>query len=92
MTYFPFVMFDINEDMEKIQESLAYNRQLLRTGVVGLTCTEVRIANEDEIKEYGNLIPEDCYLSTTDVYKNGAKNIFVRDATRDAVGVILVRP
>lgn len=91
--YHDFEMYDMEEDVpSKVQASLEHNRSILRSGVVGVSCTVVRMANSGEVEEYGIIIPPLCHLSTTEIYNNGAKNIFVRDVNQDAIGVVIVRP
>lgn len=60
-------------------EARAHNRDLLRDGVVGIKCVEVREPTPAEHQLYKPYLPPFSRMSNVESYLGGSKNTFVRD-------------
>lgn len=67
------------------------NQRILAEGVVGLKCTEARVATEEEWAQIKSLVPAAFAPGTVEVYANGAKNMFFRDKYSVGYGIVRVR-
>lgn len=86
---FRYVDFDLSATLE----AGAFNRSTLAQGVVGVGCVEIRPPTWGERRDYEQFAPANCFISSVEVYLNGALNLYIRNRNGDSPrGVILVRP
>jgi len=72
-------------------EAQMLNNAVLREGV--RSCTGSRFPTFGEKQNYTQFIPWGCFLSSVEVYDNGAKNFFVKENHTDKiVGYLVYRP
>lgn len=91
MNKIEYLAFDIRD----CEEAREHNRALLREGVVGIRCTEVRDITDRERYMYQAWIPAASFVSSVEEYANGALNMYVRHGNMPegrAFGFIRVRP
>ena len=72
-------------------EARHYNLSLLREGVEGVECIEVRKPTQGEIMDYTPYIPWGTFISSVEVYANGSRNFHVR-VGETLRGVVRTRP
>ena len=74
-------------------EALAHNRELLREGVVGVTCTYAGEPQDGLLSLAIPFLPTMSFISSVEVYENGAINAYVRvQGGKRAMGFIRLRP
>ena len=81
-------------------DACAFNSALLAEGVQGVECVEARRPTSGETLDYTPscniypVIPWGCFLSSVEVYANGARNFYVRKTQGEQVmvGYLLIRP
>jgi hypothetical protein len=61
-----------------ITPDIKTNGEALAEGVKGVSCLEARRPTLGEIIDYTPFIPWGCFLSSVEVYANGARNFYVR--------------
>lgn len=72
----------------------AENCAILAQDVKGLECVSAGAPSLTDL-DYSVYLPANTFISTSEVYANGARNLFVRDCYHGfspAIGVLLVRP
>jgi hypothetical protein len=77
-----------------ITPDIKTNGEALAEGVKGVSCLEARRPTLGEIIDYTPFIPWGCFLSSVEVYANGARNFYVRktDGEQVKVGYLILRP
>jgi hypothetical protein len=84
----------VTEDMaiEEANQNRAYNNDLLRNGVVGLPCLDIRPTYLWEKVDLISFVPAGCHVSSVELYEDGSANYFVRNSLEKVIGVLLYRP
>ena len=83
----PFRYHELTPDIKS-------NGEILAEGVRGISCTELRAPTLGEIIDYTPFIPWGCFLSSVEVYANGARNFHVRRTAGEQIkmGYLIFRP
>jgi hypothetical protein len=77
-----------------VTPDIKVNGDTLAEGVRGISCVEVRKPTDGERLDYTPFLPWGCFLSSVEVYANGARNFYVRAMYDNGAtaGYLIIRP